>query len=82
MYSVGTGINFMASNSTTNPFVNVTLTNHEPVNDKDRTLREGTQSPNFYSYYEFKDVKMPGDHTLSIEVWDSHELARDLIGEP
>ena len=75
------GINFMANDDDTNPFINVLLTNHEPVEDKERTLRESTQSPNIYAYYEFKDVKMPGDHTLTIEVWDNNVMGNDLIGK-
>eukprot|EP00656_Telonema_subtile_P053724 TRINITY_DN7845_c0_g2_i4.p1 TRINITY_DN7845_c0_g2~~TRINITY_DN7845_c0_g2_i4.p1 ORF type:complete len:1170 (+),score=289.91 TRINITY_DN7845_c0_g2_i4:179-3688(+) len=75
------GISLMANDSDTNPFANVLLTNHEPVMDIDRTLRESTQSPSFYTYYEFKDVKMPGDHTLTIEIWDNNLMGNDLIGK-
>ena len=45
------------------------------VYDKSRTLRNKTLQPNFYTYYEFKDVMMPGDHTLLVELWDE-----DLFG--
>lgn len=74
------GISFMSNDDDTNPYINVLLSNHEPIEDKDRTLRESTQSPNIYCYYEFKGVKMPGDHTLTIEVFDNNIMGDDLIG--
>jgi len=43
-------------------------------------LRKKTLQPNFYVYYEFKDVMMPGDHTLKIECWDEDVIGDDTIG--
>jgi len=77
------GINLMAQDDDgfSDPFVNVMLTNHDDVMDKDRSLRPKTLCPNFYLYYEFKDVVMPGDHTLTIEVWDEDVIGDDNIGK-
>jgi len=77
------GINLMAQDDDgfSDPFVNVMVTNHEPIMDKERTLRKATLQPNFYTYYEFKDVVMPGDHTLTVEVWDEDLMSDDIIGK-
>ena len=61
------GINYNGD-SDTSPYCNILLSNHDPIEDKDNTLRECTQSPNLYQYYEWKGVQLPGDHTLTIEV--------------
>lgn len=55
--------------------------NHPKVMDKQRTIRYVTLQPLFYVMYEFRDCNMPGDHTLTIEVWDNDLLGDDLIGK-
>jgi len=77
------GINLMSQDDDgfSDPFLNVQLTNHSMIMDKSRTLRKHTLQPMFYVMYEFRDCTMPGDHTLTIEVWDEDLIGDDLIGK-
>jgi len=77
------GMNLMTmdDNGFSDPFLNVSLTNHQKIMDKQRTLRQETLQPLFYVMYEFRDCNMPGDHTLTVEVWDADVIGDDLIGK-
>jgi len=77
----GINLTAMDDNGTSDPFLNVELTNHPKVMDKSRTLRKMNNNPMFYVMYEFRDCNMPGDHTLEIEVWDEDFIGDDLIGK-
>ena len=77
------GINLMPKddNGFSDPFLNVELTNNPKIMDKARTIQYETIQPLFYVMYEFRDCTMPGDHTITIEVWDEDYLGDDLIGK-
>ena len=47
--------------------------------DKKRSLRPGTNNPEFYLCYEFK-CTLPGSAFLRIEVWDDDLFDEDMIG--
>jgi len=59
------------------------------IDDKKRSLREGTNNPEFYLSYEFK-VVLPGkiiinsnnkgSAFLRIEIWDDDPFDEDMIG--